>query len=63
MVRLVPKTTHSRRTYSVPLAVVALLREQKARVNAQVLAWGKDYSAEPFFVFPAVAGAPWRPSC
>jgi integrase len=61
VVREIPKSKQSRRTLSIPPAVVALLREQRARVNAQVLAWGKDYAREPFFCFPGPAGAPWRP--
>jgi integrase len=61
VVREIAKTKQSRRVLSVPPAVVALLHEQRARVNAQVLAWGKDYQRTPFFVFPAAAGSPWRP--
>jgi integrase len=61
VVREIPKSKQSRRTLSIPPAVIALLREQRARVNAQVLAWGKDYTRDPFFCFPGPAGAPWRP--
>ena len=61
VVREIPKSKQSRRTLSIPPAVVALLREQRARINAQVLAWGKDYQREPFFCFPGPAGEPWRP--
>lgn len=61
VVREIPKSKQSRRTLSIPPAVVALLREQRARINAQVLAWGKDYIRDPFFCFPGPAGEPWRP--
>ena len=61
VVREIPKSKQSRRTLSIPPAVVALLREQRARINAQVLAWGKDYMRDPFFCFPGPAGEPWRP--
>ena len=61
VVRELPKSKQSRRTLSIPPAVIALLREQRARINVQVLAWGKDYQREPFFCFPGPAGEPWRP--
>jgi integrase len=61
VVREIPKSKQSRRTLSIPPAVIALLREQRARINAQVLAWGKDYMRDPFFCFPGPAGEPWRP--
>jgi integrase len=61
VVREIPKSKQSRRTLSIPPAVVVLLREQRARISAQVLAWGKDYIRDPFFCFPGPAGEPWRP--
>jgi integrase len=61
IVREITKTKLSRRTLSVPAAVVLLLRAQKARVLEQALAWGSEYASGPRFLFPVNGGAPMRP--
>lgn len=61
VLREVAKTKSSRRTLSVPAAVVTLLRAQKARVLEAALAWGPEYSRQPMFLFPGMAGAPMPP--
>ena len=61
IVREITKTKLSRRTLSVPAAVVLLLRAQKARVLEQALAWGGEYAPGPRFLFPVNGGAPMRP--
>lgn len=61
VVRDVPKTKTSRRTLSIPAAIVALIRQQKARVLEAALAWGAEYAREPMFLFPGLAGAPMSP--
>ena len=61
IVREITKTKLSRRTLSVPAAVVLLLRAQKARVLEQALAWGSEYAPGPRFLFPVNGGAPMRP--
>jgi integrase len=55
------KTEASLRTIAIPAALVELLRQQKARVQAAALAWGKGYLREPLLVFPGLAGAPMVP--
>ena len=61
IVREITKTKLSRRTLSIPAAVVLLLRAQKARVLEQALAWGSEYAPGPRFLFPVNGGAPMRP--
>ena len=61
MLREVAKTKSSRRTLSVPAAVVTLLRAQKARVLEAALAWGLEYSRNPMFLFPGLAGVAMPP--
>ena len=61
VVREITKTKLSRRTLSIPAAVVLLLRAQKARVLEQALAWGSEYAPGPRFLFPVNGGAPMRP--
>jgi integrase len=61
IVRSVTKTKLSRRTLSLPAAVVLLLRAQKARVLEQALAWGSEYAPGPRFLFPVNGGKPMRP--
>lgn len=61
ILRDVPKSKTSRRTMSLPPAVVTLIRQQKARVLEQALAWGEEYSREPMFLFPGLAGVPMLP--
>ena len=56
-----PKTDSSRRVIAMPAALVDLLREQKGRVLATALKWGKGYQREPMFLFPGLAGAPMDP--
>ena len=41
------KTDSSMRTVAIPAALADLLREQKARVQALALKWGKGYQREP----------------
>jgi len=55
------KSTTSRRTLSIPVTVVTLLRQQKARVLEAAMAWGSEYNREPMFLFPGMAGAPMPP--
>jgi integrase len=45
------KTADSARTIAIPAALVDLLREQKARVLATALKWGKGYRRDPMFSF------------
>jgi integrase len=61
VLREVAKTKASRRTLSVPAAVVTLLRAQKGRVLEAALAWGPEYSRDPMFLFPGMAGVPMPP--
>jgi integrase len=61
VLREVPKSKSAQRTLSIPPEVVALLRVQKARVLEQALLWGAEYSREPMFLFPGLAGIPMRP--
>ena len=61
VVREVAKTKSSYRTLGIPAAVVLLLRAQKARVLESALAWGSEYSREPMFLFPGMAGVPMLP--
>jgi integrase len=56
------KTSSSARTLRIPAALVALLRAQLARVEAQMLKWGREYRRDPLFVFPGLAGVPMLPS-
>jgi integrase len=55
------KTAGSERTIAIPAVLVDLLREQKARVQATALKWGKGYRRDPLFVFPGLAGEPLNP--
>jgi integrase len=55
------KTDGSERTIAIPAALVDLLREQKTRVQATALKWGKGYRRGPLFVFPGLAGEPMSP--
>jgi integrase len=55
------KTEASLRTIAIPATLVELLRQQKARVQAAALKWGKGYQREPMLVFPGLAGAPMLP--
>ena len=55
------KTDSSMRTVAIPEALADLLREQKARVQALALKWGKGYQRDPLLVFPSLAGAPMMP--
>jgi integrase len=61
VVRSITKTKLSRRTLSIPAAVVLLLRAQKTRVLEQALAWGSEYAPGPRFLFPVNGGKPMRP--
>ena len=58
IVREITKTKLSRRTLSIPAAVVLLLRAQKARVLEQALAWGSEYCARSALSVP---GQRWQP--
>jgi len=55
------KTADSERTIAIPAALVDLLREQKTRVQATALKWGKGYRRDPLFAFPGLAGEPMSP--
>lgn len=55
------KTEASLRTIAIPATLVELLRQQKARVQAAALKWGRGYQREPMLVFPGLAGAPMLP--
>jgi len=61
VLREVPKSKSAMRTLGIPPELVALLRAQKARVLEQALQWGAEYSREPMFLFPGLAGVPMRP--
>lgn len=61
VVRERPKSASSRRRLVLPPAVVELLRQQRARIAADRLAWGRDYRADPLFVFPGPGGGPRIP--
>jgi integrase len=61
MLRERTKTEDSTRTLAIPAALVDLLREQKTRVQATALKWGKGYRRDPLFVFPGLAGEPMSP--
>jgi integrase len=61
VLREIAKSASSWRTLSIPPEIVALLRAQKARVFELALKWGAEYSREPMFLFPGLAGAPMRP--
>jgi integrase len=61
VLREIPKSASSRRTFSIPAAIITLLRAQKTRVQELALQWGAEYSREPMFLFPGLAGAPMRP--
>jgi integrase len=55
------KTEESQRTIAIPAAMVELLREQKTRVLASALKWGRGYRREPMLAFPGLAGEPMKP--
>jgi integrase len=61
VLREIPKSKSAWRTLSIPPGVIALLRAQKARVLELALQWGAEYSREPMFLFPGLAGVPMRP--
>jgi integrase len=61
VLREVPKSKSAMRTLSIPPELITLLRAQKARVLEQALLWGAEYSREPMFLFPGLAGVPMRP--
>ncbi|RAK68870.1 tyrosine-type recombinase/integrase [Phenylobacterium kunshanense] len=61
VVREIAKSKTSMRTLSIPSPVVALLRQQKARVLEAAMAWGAEYSREPMYLFPGLAGGPMPP--
>jgi len=61
ILRDVVKSASSYRTLSIPAAVVVLLRQQKARVLEAAVAWGAEYSREPMFLFPGLAGVAMPP--
>jgi integrase len=61
VLREIPKSKSAQRTLSIPPEVVALVRAQKARVLELALQWGAEYSREPMFLFPGLAGVPMRP--
>jgi integrase len=61
VLREIPKSASSWRTLSIPPEVVALMRAQKARIMERALEWGPEYSREPMFLFPGLAGVPMRP--
>jgi integrase len=50
------KSPAALRTISIPPALVALLRAQKARVQEQALAWGPSYQRDPLYCFPGLGG-------
>jgi integrase len=62
VMREATKTDDSFRTIAIPPTLVTLLRDQKARVQAAALKWGKGYQREPMLAFPGLAGAPMVPS-
>lgn len=61
VLRQVTKSVHSRRTLSIPPALVTLLRAQKARVLEAAMTGGAGYSREPMFLFPGAGGQPMKP--
>jgi integrase len=46
---------------SVPAELLAVLREQRTRVLAAALKWGKGYSRDPLYLFPGPGGAVMHP--
>src|SRR5262249_29685616 len=61
VLREVPKSNSAQRTLSIPPRVGALLAPQRPRSPEQALKWGAEYSREPMFLFPGLAGVPMRP--
>jgi integrase len=61
IVREVLKTEASAREITVPEPMLALLREQRTRVQEMALKWGKGYQREPMFLFPGVSGEAGQP--
>jgi len=61
VLREIPKSKSAWRTLSIPPEVIALLRGQKSRVLELALQWGAEYSREPMFLFPGLAGVAMRP--
>jgi integrase len=55
------KTESSLRTISVPAILVELLRQQHARVQENMLAWGREYQRQPLLVFGGLGGRPLPP--
>lgn len=62
VVREHAKTETSLRTLALPDELVTMLRDQRARVAENMLAWGRQYRRDPLFVFPGLAGTPMIPS-
>jgi hypothetical protein len=61
VVREVAKIKSSYRRLGIPATVVLLLRAQKTRVLESALAWGSEYSRQPMFLFPGMAGVAMLP--
>src|SRR6516164_3213092 len=55
------KSAAALRTVSIPPALVAMLRGQKARILEQALAWGPSYSRSPLYCFPSPDGKAMAP--
>lgn len=57
-----PKTRAGARRIRLPADVAALLTAQRARIEAQALAWGPGYQRDPLLLFPAPDGSPMVPT-
>jgi integrase len=55
------KSRASLRTIAIPMALVEILRAQRARVNERALAWGPTYRRTPMLLFAAPDGGPMPP--
>lgn len=55
--RATTKTKNSARPITLPTVVVERMRQHKAMIMRQVMAYGRDYQRNPFFVFPEHGGA------
>ncbi len=62
IIRETTKTSTSRRLIDLPPGLLALLRQHRAFVFEQAMAFGADYQRQPFLVFPEVGGRVMRPS-
>jgi integrase len=51
----------SLRTIAIPMALVEILRAQRARVLERALAWGPTYRRTPMLLFAAPGGEPMPP--